>query len=249
MTASYDSIAEQYKKSKQLSFRLHIEAYTYFNLLGDLIGKSVLDLACGEGFYTRQFKLQGAAKVVGVEISEKMIELARQEEATEPQNIEYILADVLELGKIGSFDLVVASFLLNYAQTKEELLKMCQNIFANLKPGGRFVSMNNNASQPPTSYLATQKYGFIKSINSPLREGTPITYTISNNEQKFSFDNYYLSTETHEWAFQSVGFQQVRWQKPIVSPQGVEEFGEEFWQDFIDCVPIIGIECIKGNGD
>ncbi|MBD2409789.1 SAM-dependent methyltransferase [Nostoc calcicola FACHB-389] len=249
MTASYDSIAEQYKKSKQLPFRLHIEAYTYFNLLGDLIGKSVLDLACGEGFYTRQFKLQGAAKVVGVEISQKMIELARQEEAREPQNIEYILADVLELGKIGSFDLVVASFLLNYAQTKEELLKMCQNIFANLKPGGRFVSMNNNASQPPTSYLATQKYGFIKTINLPLREGTPITYTISNNEQKFSFDNYYLSTETHEWAFQSVGFQQVRWQKPIISPQGVQEFGEEFWQDFIDCVPIIGIECVKGTGD
>ncbi|MBX9255813.1 class I SAM-dependent methyltransferase [Desmonostoc muscorum CCALA 125] len=249
MTAYYDSIAEQYKKSKQLPFRLHIEAYTYFNLLGDLVGKSLLDLACGEGFYTRQFKLQGAAKVIGVEISEKMIALAREEEAREPQDIEYILGDVLELGKIGSFDLVVASFLLNYAQTREQLLKMCQSIFINLKPGGRFVTINNNSSQPPASYLATQKYGFIKSINSPLIEGTPITYTISANEQKFSFDNYYLSTETHEWAFQSVGFQEVRWQKPIVSPQGLEEFGEEFWQDFIDCVPIIGIECVKGIGD
>ncbi|PHJ55341.1 methyltransferase type 11 [Nostoc linckia z18] len=247
MTAYYDSIAEQYKKSKQLPFRLHIEAYTYFHLLGNLANKSILDLACGEGFYTRQFQLQGAAKVIGVEISEKMIELARREEATQPQGIEYILADVLELGKIGNFDLVAASFLLNYAQTREELLKMCHNIFINLKPGGRFVTMNNNASQPPTSYLATEKYGFIKSINSPLIEGTPITYTIYGNGQKFSFDNYYLSTETYEWAFRSVGFQEVNWQKPIVSPQGVEEFGQEFWQDFIDCVPIIGIECVKGN--
>lgn len=244
---SYDLIATEYKKSKQLPFRLHIEVYTYFHLLGNLVGKSILDLACGEGFYTRQFKLQGAARVVGVEISEKMIELARLEQTRQPQNIEYIFGDVLDLGKIGNFDLVVASYLLNYASSREQLLKMCQNIFANLKPGGRFVTINNNDSQSPISYLTNSKYGFIKSIDLPLVEGTPIkyTFTISDSDQKFSFDNYYLSTATYEWAFQSAGFKEVSWHKPIVSPQGVEEFGQEFWQDFLNCVPIIGIECLK----
>ncbi|MDZ7957927.1 MAG: class I SAM-dependent methyltransferase [Aulosira sp. DedQUE10] len=245
MATYYDSIAQQYKKSKQLPFRLHIERYTYFNLLDNLLGKSVLDLACGEGFYTRQFKLQGAAQLIGVEISEKMIELARQEEAREPQEIKYILGDVFEIGEIGSFDLVVASYLLNYAQTRKQLLKMCQNIFTNLKPGGRFVTINNNDSQSPSSYLSTQKYGFIKSIDSPIIEGTPIKYTISAGEQKFSFYNYYLGTAIYEWAFRNVGFKEVRWQKPIVSPEGVEEFGQEFWQDFLDCMPIVGIECLK----
>jgi toxoflavin synthase len=100
---------------------------------------------------------------------------------------------------------------------------MCQNIFANLKAGGRFVTINNNDSQPPSSYLTTQKYGFIKSIDSPLIEGIPIKYTISAIDQKFSFLNYYLSKATYEWALRSVGFKEVRWQKPIVSPQGVEE--------------------------
>lgn len=242
----YDSIAQQYKKSKQLPFRLHIEAHTYFHLLGNIVGKTILDLACGEGFYTRQFKLQGAARVLGVEISEKMIELARQEQTRQPlAGVEYILCNVLEIGKIGDFDLVVASYLLNYASSREELLKMCQNIFANLKAGGRFVTINNNDSQPPSSYLSTQKYGFIKSIDSPLIEGTPIKYTISTIDQKFSFDNYYLGKTTYEWAFRSVGFREVRWQKPIVSPQGIEEFGQEFWQDFLNCLPIVGIECLK----
>jgi toxoflavin synthase len=247
MTAYYDSIAQQYKKSKQMPFRLHLEAYTYFNLLGNLAGKSILDLACGEGFYTRQFKLLGASQVVGVEISEKMVELARLEEAKELQDIEYILGDVSEFGEIGSFDLVVASYLLNYAQTREQLLKMCQTIFVNLKPGGRFVTINNNESQPPSSYLTTEKYGFIKSIDSPLVEGTPIKYTfkISAADQKFSFDNYYLSTATYEWAFRSVGFKDIRWQKLTVSPQGIEEFGQEFWQDFLDFMPMVGIECLK----
>ncbi|MDB9449317.1 class I SAM-dependent methyltransferase [Dolichospermum circinale] len=244
MTSNYDSIAKEYKESKELPMRLHIEAYTYFNMLGNLAEKSILDLACGEGFYTRKFKYQGAAKVVGVDISQKMIELAREEETRKFQNIEYILGDVLELGEIGSFDLVVASYLLNYARSSEELLKMCKSIFANLKPGGRFVTINSNPSQAPVSYLKTEKYGFIKSIDSPLIEGTPIKYTFMNNH-KFTFDNYYLSIPTHEWAFQSVGFKEVRWQSPIVSPDGVKEFGQEFWQDFLDSVPIIGIECFK----
>ncbi|MBS9383299.1 MAG: class I SAM-dependent methyltransferase [Dolichospermum sp. BR01] len=244
MTSNYDSIAKEYKESKELPMRLHIEAYTYFNMLGNLAEKSILDLACGEGFYTRKFKDQGAAKVVGVDISQKMIELAREEETRKFQNIEYILGDVLELGEIGSFDLVVASYLLNYARSSEELLKMCKSIFANLKPGGRFVTINSNPSQAPVSYLKTEKYGFIKSIDSPLIEGTPIKYTFMNNH-KFTFDNYYLSIPTHEWAFQSVGFKEVRWQSPIVSPDGVKEFGQEFWQDFLDSVPIIGIECFK----
>jgi ubiquinone/menaquinone biosynthesis C-methylase UbiE len=244
MASNYDSIAKEYKESKELPIRLHIEAYTYFNMLGNLAGKSILDLACGEGFYSRKFKDQGAAKVVGVDISQKMIELAREEETRKFQNIEYILGDVLELGEIGSFDLVVASYLLNYARSPEELLKMCESIFANLKPGGRFVTINNNPSQVPISYLKTEKYGFIKSIDSPLIEGTPIKYTFINNH-KFTFDNYYLSIPTHEWAFQSVGFKEVRWQSPIVSPDGIKEFGQEFWQDFLDSVPIIGIECFK----
>jgi ubiquinone/menaquinone biosynthesis C-methylase UbiE len=244
MTSNYDSIAKEYKESKELPMRLHIEAYTYFNMLGNLAEKSILDLACGEGFYTRKFKDQGAAKVVGVDISQKMIELAREEETRKFQNIEYILGDVLELGEIGSFDLVVASYLLNYARSSEELLKMCKSIFANLKPGGRFVTINSNPSQAPVSYLKTEKYGFIKSIDSPLIEGTPIKYTFMNNH-KFTFDNYYLSIPTHEWAFQSVGFKEVRWQSPIVSPDGIKEFGQEFWQDFLDSVPIIGIECFK----
>ncbi len=244
MTAYYDNIAEQYKKSKELPCRL-IEEYTYFNLLGELAGKSLLDLACGEGFYTRKFKQKGATRVVGVDISSKMIELARQEEAREPLGLKYIVGDVCELGKISSFDLVVASYLLNYAQTKEQLLLMCQSISANLKPGGRFISLNDNLEQPPESYPICEKYGFTKSISQQLQEGTPITLTFFIDDLQFSFDNYYLSQATYEWAFRTVGLSEIRWHQPMVSPEGVQKFGKEFWQDFLDYSPIVGIECLK----
>jgi ubiquinone/menaquinone biosynthesis C-methylase UbiE len=244
MAAYYDTIAEEYKKSKELPYRL-IEKYTYFNLLGELAGKSILDLGCGEGFYTRKFKQKGAARVVGVDISEKMIELARREEAREPLGIEYIVCDVLELGQIGSFELVVASYLLNCAQTKEQLLKMCQSIYANLKPGGRFVSINDNVQMLPELYPICKKYGYTKSISEPLREGTPINLTFSVDGHKFSLIDYYLSQTTYGWAFRTAGFQEIRWHKPIVSPEALEEFGQEFWQDFLDYQPMVGIECWK----
>lgn len=54
--SEYDAIAGAYKDSKQLSFRQYIEEYTLFEMLGDISGEKVLDLACGEGFYTRKLK-------------------------------------------------------------------------------------------------------------------------------------------------------------------------------------------------
>ncbi len=241
----FDTIAEEYKKSKELPKGLNVDVHTYFNLLGDLAGKSILDLGCGEGFYTRKFKQKGAASVIGVDISPKMIELARQEEAKEPLGIEYIVGDVMELGKIGSFDLVVASYLLNHAQTQEELLKMCQTIYANLKPGGRFVGINDNVQQSPDSYPICEKYGYTKSISESLQEGTTITLTFSVNGSKFTLHDYYLSQATYEWAFRTAGFKEIHWHKPIVSPEGIKEFGQGFWQDFLDYAPMIGIECLK----
>ena len=243
MAATYDKFAKQYKASKTLPFRKHIEWYSYHKLLGDISQRSVLDLACGEGFYTRQIKQMGADTVVGVDISERMIKLAKQQEEIHPLEIVYLTGDVMALGKIGNFNLVVASYLLNYARTKEHLLKMCRTVSVNLNPGGRFVCINNNPDQPPASFPICEKYGFTKSLSEPLREGGAITYAFFRDGQKFKFDNYYLSKKTYEWAFKEVGLNHIRWHKIEVSPGGINKFGKEFWQDFIDYEPIIGIEC------
>jgi len=245
MTAVYDKFAKQYKASKRLPFREYIEWYSYSKLLGDISQKSVLDLACGEGYYTRRIKRKGADKVAGVDISEEMIRLAEQEEQNHPLGVDYIPGDAMALGSIGKFDLVVASYLLNYAQTKEQLLKMFQTIAANLKSGGRFVGINNNPDQPPQSFAICEKYGFTKSISGSLEEGAAITYEFFRGGQKFRFDNYYLSRATHEWATKRAGLNSIQWHRAEVSPDGLKKFGSEFWQDFIDYEPIVGIECLN----
>ena len=41
---------------RYLSHAQHIERHTLCQLVGDLRGKAILDLACGEGFLTRELK-------------------------------------------------------------------------------------------------------------------------------------------------------------------------------------------------
>jgi ubiquinone/menaquinone biosynthesis C-methylase UbiE len=241
--AVYDKIADGYKKSRKLPICHYVETYSLFQIVGDLSGQSVLDLACGEGIHTRNFRKNGATQVVGVDISEKMINLAKQEEAREPLDIKYQVQDVLTLGKIGGFDLVTAAYLLNYAKTREELLAMCKSIYVNLKIGGRFVSINSNFKPDPDGKW--KKYGLKKRASEPLQEGAPFNITCFGKDWNVSFDNYYLSKDSYEWAFQQAGFKSFCWHDPQVSPESIKEFGEEFWQDAIHHPVLVGIECVK----
>jgi len=177
MATDYDLIAHEYRRCKQQPWRMHVEHFTVFELLGDLTGKSVLDLACGEGFLTRFLRLRGAERVIGVDMSAGMIELARQEEARSPLEIEYLVQDARSLDAFdGEFDLVTAGYLLNYARTADELLAMCGVIARSLRPGGRFVSVNNNPAQPADHFAASRKYGFVKETEGALQEGAPVVY-------------------------------------------------------------------------
>src|SRR5439155_459553 len=106
-------------------------------------------------------KQKGAGRVGGVDISAAMIDLARQEEARKPLGIEYSVQDVKQLDLGVSFDLVFAAYLLNYAVTKEELLEMCQAVARHLKPGCRFVTINNNPDYSGESN-AMRKYDFTR---------------------------------------------------------------------------------------
>ena len=59
MDTDYDQIAERYQRARPQPWRTHIERFTLLRLVGDLAGKAVIDLACGEGHYTRRLRQQG----------------------------------------------------------------------------------------------------------------------------------------------------------------------------------------------
>jgi toxoflavin synthase len=244
MTTNYDDIAAEYKRAKQQPWRLHLEHYTFFKLLGDVSGKTILDLARGEGFYTRFLKRRGAARVVGVDLSPAMIELARQEEQREPLGIDYIVQDVKQFTLAEPFDVVVAAYLLNYAQTAAELVDMCTAISRHLTPGGRFVTVNNNPQQAVEHFASTRPYGFIKRAHGPLKEGTPVDYIFFLEQESFAITNYHFSVATHETVLQTAGFQQVTWREPELSPEIVEPTERQYWAEFLAHPPVVFLECV-----
>lgn len=137
MTTDYDPIAEQYQRSKHQSWRAFIESFTLLELIGNLGGLSVLDLACGEGFYSRLIRQRGAQRVLGVDFSHGMIELAQRQEAHDNLGVEYLVGDARELPVTETFDLAVAAYLLNYARNRQELQLMCNGI-SRVETGGTF---------------------------------------------------------------------------------------------------------------
>jgi ubiquinone/menaquinone biosynthesis C-methylase UbiE len=241
----YDRIAEQYKRAKQQPWRTHIERYTLLRLAGDVAGKAVIDLACGEGYYTRALRQQGAARVVGVDLSRAMIALAEAEDARRPLGLEYRVGDVRMLDVPGEFDLVFAAYLLNYARAAEELTQMCRAVARALRPGGRFVTANTNPAEPTFAFPAARAYGFSQRVEGELVEGAPIVLEFFLPEGSFEVTNYYLSVETMEVAFRAAGLCEVRWHTPEVSPEGLREFGREYWADFLAHPPVAFIECVK----
>ena len=243
MVAQYDAIAREYQRTKESPLRRHIEAFTFFQMLGDVAELSVLDLACGEGFYTRLMKLAGAATATGVDISSAMIALAQASETANPLGIEYFCGDVAELPDLGHFDVVSAAYLLHYAPDKKNLQAMCARIANQLKPGGRFVCINENPGQSAGDYAGYTQYGFNKSVQEPRQEGSAITYSMVSGRKIIRFDAYYYSRATYESALHAAGFSEISWRAPELSPEGIAECGEEYWREYLGNPPVVGLEC------
>ncbi|MFW2404932.1 MAG: class I SAM-dependent methyltransferase [Gammaproteobacteria bacterium] len=243
--AQYDAIAEQYRRSKSSPVRRFIEEYTFMELVGDVRDQRVLDLACGEGFYTRRLKAAGAKSVLGVDISSEMIELARSRENAQPLGVDYLCADVAVLDRfdLGSFDIVVAAYLLHYAPDENALRRMCSNIAASLPQGGRFVTLNENPEQPAERFAGYEQYGFNKTAQSPLRDGAEITYWMIAGREMFQIHAHWFSRATYERALSAAGFRSIAWQPLRLDDAGIEAHGRDYWQEYLTNPPIVGIEC------
>jgi len=86
---------------------------SFLRFVGDLSARRVLDVGCGEGRNTRIFA-QAGARMTGIDIAPRMIELAREAEAHEALGIRYEVASFLDLGLFGesSFDAAISTMAL-----------------------------------------------------------------------------------------------------------------------------------------
>ena len=129
-----DAFFEGYKalRDGDCNFNDLLEQPAMADLLPDLEGKAVLDLGCGYGHNCIDFIKRGASYVLGLDISEKMLSVSRNESAN--KNIEYIHMDMAEISKMShKFDLTYSSLAFHYI---EDFRKLSQDIYSLLNKGG-----------------------------------------------------------------------------------------------------------------
>lgn len=225
-------IAEEYQLSKTLLWRARIEDHSFLTLIGDVTGKKVLDLACGEGHFTRMLRAAGAAEVVGADLSERMVELATKQETEDPLGITYRVEDARTRCAAPEFDIAAAAWLLVYARSRDELANMCDGVASRVVSGGRFVTVLTNPDV--VTFGATpdyRKYHFGVQAPSEPAEGAPIQITLHMPDSDLVIENYYLPLDAYTSALTDAGFRNVTVHQPQLSPAAEDEQG--YWDEFM----------------
>lgn len=113
-------------------------------LLGDLSGLSIVHLQCNSGQDTLSIKQLGAAKVLGVDISDEAIDFARKLSADSGVEAEFVRADIYDwLAEADRgeerWDVVFCSY--GAICWLSDLTNWAKGVAAILKPGARFVTV------------------------------------------------------------------------------------------------------------
>ena len=107
---------------------------TLEKMLPSFDGKRILDLGCGYGWHCQYAIDHGATSVIGVDISDKMLAVAKEKTS---EKIKYICEPIEDVRfPQHSFNIVISSLAFHYLESFDDIVK---NVFTWLTYGGEFV--------------------------------------------------------------------------------------------------------------
>lgn len=122
-------------RGQEVNYNNSIEQPAMSKMLPPLNGKAVLDLGCGCGYNCTDFIKSGAKRVLGIDISEKMLDIAKTESCH--PNIEYRKMSMTEISSLDmKFDLVYSSLAFHYV---EDFTKLMNDIYKLLNDNGTLL--------------------------------------------------------------------------------------------------------------
>lgn len=235
--SAYDEIAEWYDECIRRGTIPHdVVLPALFALIGDIKGQHICDLACGQGVVARQLARQGGV-IVGVDLSTKLLDLARQYQDAEMQSnncttgsITYLHGNAQRLAAIedSAFDGVVCNMALMDIPDLTAALHTVNRI---LRPGGWFVFSVTHpcleSVRRQTRYIRAAD-GTVEEVKSyfverPWRSDNP-------NGVRGRVDAHHRTLSTYVNTLLQVGLSIER----LAEPQATGELAERFpiYQDF-----------------
>lgn len=168
--SAYDEIAEWYDVWVAGPIRDDPYIAAAEALMGDVAGQRVCDLACGQGRLARHLAERGA-HVVGIDLSAKLLAIARRHEQAQPLGIAYLQADAGSLDGTAdrAFDGVVCHMAL---MDMPDLAATLHTVARILRPGGWFVFATlHPCFHTPRSGEMPAPDGWLRTIGSYFTEG------------------------------------------------------------------------------
>ncbi|HEX5402728.1 MAG TPA: class I SAM-dependent methyltransferase [Pseudonocardiaceae bacterium] len=139
----YESFADEFADHARDGLaNAHDDRPACLALLGDVAGRTVLDVACGPGYYALELVERGA-RVIGLDISPRMVELSRQRVPGGDFRVHDVAAPLSWLPS-GSVDLVLFALAIDYVDERVPVLRELRRV---LRPEGALVF----SRQHPTS--------------------------------------------------------------------------------------------------
>ena len=235
----YDEIASHFEEgmARMALYHRHCQDPVIFRTLGDMRGKSLLDVACGNGFYTRRFRKEcGADPVMGVDLSPMLIHQAEAAEQHEPLGVEYRVGDVMTLELDRRFDIVTAIHLLHYLQSETEIETALRRIHALLRSNCSFVTMIANpefdlAEHDPQD--SKRKFGYYFSEAQPGNGGLLRFHPGGfEKERELTFELRRWERDFLDDIARRVAFA-PEWHDPFISAEGLAEHGAAFFANYL----------------
>ena len=224
----WDTAAESWSHfvdSGRDRFKLHVILPALLGLLPSTApGARALDLCCGEGFYSRTLRELGF-DVQGVDLSAKMIALARAKQSAIP----YHCADAAHVPfEEGSFDVVLSAMGLMDAPNLAEILAEVRRVLA---PGGQFVF---SITHPCFSF---EKAGgwekgpggkeFFKMDDYFTEDTVEVPWDMEGILYPFTTIIYHRTLSTYVNALTAAGFAVERMVEPTIDRERGRELGLE----------------------
>jgi ubiquinone/menaquinone biosynthesis C-methylase UbiE len=137
--AGGEEFAARFERHEEF-FHKHMINPAMLDLLGPVAGKAVLDVACGEGHFSRKLAelAKGNIQITGIDASETLIEIAKKRNKNFSHCLTFQVGDASRMAQVPSkaYDMAICNMALMFIKQYEDTI---QEVARALKPRGTFI--------------------------------------------------------------------------------------------------------------